>query len=150
MIRTILRLLPLLILIATCILLLQESPLLTLPLLEGSDIPGGTIIAWLFLITLPLSILLGIRYIRKPTSVVYRFYRRAFSLYTILGLGWGILTYLLSGNWSYTFSSEMIFKGSEAAFNMFLAYTVFTVLLSVLTFIIFLIHHLIIKLKQKP
>ena len=149
MIRTILRLIPLLFLIASCILLLQESPLLTLPLSEGADIPGGTVIAWLFLITLPLSILLGIRYIRKPTSKVYRFYRRAFSLYTLLGLGWGIISYLLSGNWSYIFSSKEVFKGSEAAFNMFMAYTAFVFLASLLTFIIFLVHHFFIKLKQK-
>ena len=150
MIRSIFRVLPLLILVTSFIILLQGSPILILPVFEGSDIPGGTVIAWLGLITLPLSILVGVRYIRKPISVVYRFYKRAFFIYTMLGLCWGLFAYLLSGNWAFTFSSEQAFKGSDAAFNMFLAYTVFTVILSLFTFVIFLIHHLIIKLKKKP
>jgi hypothetical protein len=149
MIRSILRMVPLLLLVFSLILILMESPLLTQPVAEGSQLPAGSLIAWLCLSMFPLSILVGIRYIRKPISVVYRFYNRAFILYTILGMGWGLLAYLLAGNWSFTFSSDGVFRGSDAAFDIFLAYTAFIVSFSLLTFIIFLVHRLIIHLKKQ-
>jgi len=150
MIRKTLRILPLLILIGSGILLLEGSPLLGRPLVAGSEIPLGTLIAWLCLSTLPLSMVAGIRYIRKPISAVYRFYKRAFSLFILLGLAWGLFSNFLAGNWNFVFSGEEAFRGSETAFTVFVAYTAFIVLGSLLTFIIFLIHHLSITLKQKP
>jgi hypothetical protein len=149
MIRSFLRILPLFLLLASGILLLKGSPLLTQPLSEGLAIPLGTLIAWLGMSMLPLSILLGIRYIRKPISLVYRKYNRLFRFLTVLGAAWGLVSFLLAGNWSLTFSSNEGFQGSDAAFDLFIGYTAFVSILSLLSFIIFLIHHLIITLKQK-
>lgn len=149
MIRSLLRILPLLLLIFSCILLLEGSHLLNQPLYEGSELPAGTFAAWLGISMLPLSILLGIRYVRKPISTAYRFYNRAFTAFTLLGALWGFVSYLLAGNWTYTFSGNGDFRGSEAAFNIFVGYSAILVVLSLLTFITFLIHHLIIKTKQK-
>lgn len=149
MIRIWLRILPLLMLIGSGILLLEGLPILTEPVIEGRGLPFGTLIAWVGISMLPLSILIGIRLIRKPTSQVYRFYKQAFIVYTMLGVAWGAASYLLAGNWTYTFSNSESFRGSERAFNIFLIYTAFVIGITLLTFVIFGIHHLIINQKHK-
>jgi uncharacterized membrane protein YesL len=97
----------------------------------------------------PLSILMGIRFIRNPTSEVYHFYKRVFFVFTLLGVAWGGISYLLAGNWTYTFSNDETFRGSERAFNIFLIYTAVVISMTLLTFLIFGIHHLIINQKRK-
>ena len=149
MIRTWLRILPLLLLIGSGILLLEGLPILTEPIIEGLGLPFGTLIAWVGISMFPFSILIGIRIIRKPTSQVYRFYNRAFWILTLLGLAWGGSSYLLAGNWNYTFSNAESFGGSERAFNIFLIYTSFVISITLLTFVILGIHHLIINQKHK-
>ncbi len=149
MIRTWLRILPLLLLIGSGILMLEGSPFLNEPLYKGSEFPIGTLVAWVGVIMLPLSILTGIRIIRKPISHVYRFYHRVFLSLSLLSISWGLVSYLLAGNWAYTFSSNSGFKGSEQAFTVFLYYTSILFSLTLLFLIIFGIHHLIIKNKKK-
>jgi predicted tellurium resistance membrane protein TerC len=149
MIRTWIRILPLLLLIGSSILLLEGLPILTEPVIEGYGLPFGTLITWVGIIMFPLSILMGIRKIRKPTSEVYHFYKRVFFVFTLLGVAWGGISYLLAGNWTYTFSNDETFKGSERAFNIFLIYTAVVISMTLLTFLIFGIHHLIINQKRK-
>lgn len=148
-IRTWLRILPLLLLIGSGILLLEGLPVLTEPVIEGMGLPFGTLIAWVGISMVPFSILIGIRLIRKPTSRVYRFYKGAFFVFSMLGVAWGGITYLLAGNWTYTFFNVETFEGSERAFNIFLGYTAFVISITLLTFAIFGIHHLIINQKHK-
>ena len=149
MIRTWLRILPLLLLIGSCILLLEGSPILTEPVIEGIGLPFGTLIAWVGITMFPFSILIGIRFIRKPTSQVYRFYKRVFFVFTLFGVAWGGISYLLAGNWTYTFSNDKGFRGSEQAFDIFLVYTAFIISITLLTFVIFGLHHLITNQKRK-
>jgi len=149
MIRIWLRILPLLLLIGSGILLLEGLPIMTEPVIEGMGLPFGTLIAWVGISMFPFSILIGIRLIRKPTSQVYNFYKRVFFVFTLLGVAWGGICYLLAGNWTYTFSNGETFRGSERAFNIFLIYTAFVISITLLTFVIFGIHHLIINQKHK-
>lgn len=141
--------LPLLLLAFGLILLLSGSHLLTLPVVEGFSFPVGNLAAWLCLSMFPLSIISGIRYIRKPISRVYRFYRQAFVLYALLGMLWGFVSFQLAGNWAFAFSDQGHFQGSDTAFRIFVSYTAIVGGFSLLTFIIFLIHHGIIHLKRK-
>ena len=149
MIRTWLRILPLLLLIASGILMLEGLPLLTEPLFKGSELLLGTLVAWVGIIMVPLSILIGIRIIRKPISSAYRFYHRVFLLLSLISLTWGLVSYLLAGNWAYTFVNSGGFKGSEQAFTVFLYFTAILISLTLLFLVIFGIHHLIIKNKKK-
>lgn len=149
MIRTWLRILPLLLLIGSGILMLEGLPVLTEPLFKGSGLLFGTFVAWVGMIMLPFSILIGIRIIRKPVSRVYRFYNLVFRLLSLLAIPWGLISYLLTGNWALSFSNSSGFKGSEQAFTIFLYYTGIITSLTLLFLIIFGIHHLIIKNKQK-
>jgi hypothetical protein len=149
MIRTWLRILPLLLLIGSGILMLEGLPLLNETLFKGSELLWGTLVAWVGIIMLPFSILMGIRIIRKPISRVYRFYHRVFLLLSLLSITWGLVSYLLAGNWAYTFVTSSGFKGSEPAYNLFLYFTTILISLTLLFLIIFGIHHLIIKYKKK-
>lgn len=149
MIRTWLRLLPLLLLIACGIVMLEGLPILTETVREGSGLPFGTLIAWLGICMLPFSILMGIRIIRKPISFAHRFYRRVFCLISLFSLFWGLVSYLLAGNWAFTFTSSTGFKGGEKAYTVFLYYTAILISLSLLFLISLIIHQLILKLKKK-
>ncbi len=149
MIRIWIRIIPLLLLIASAILLLEGLPILTEPVIEGYGLPFGTLIAWVGISMFPLSILMGIRFIRKPVSAVYLFYKRVFFVFTLLGVAWGGISFLLAGNWTYTFSNDEGFRGSEQAFDLFLTYTAVVISMTLLTFVIFGIHHLIINQKRK-
>jgi uncharacterized BrkB/YihY/UPF0761 family membrane protein len=80
---------------------------------------------------------------------MHRLFRRIFTLFTLLGMVWGLISYLLAGNWSYTFSSEMTFLGSDTAFKIFLIYTICIISIPLLTFTVFLIHHFLFKKTLK-
>ncbi len=149
MIRTWLRILPLLLLIGSAILLLEGLPLLNEPLFNGSELRFGALVVWVGIIMLPFSILIGIRIIRKPISSAYRFYHRVFLLLSLLSISWGLVSYLLAGNWAYTFVNSGGLKGSEQAFTVFIYFTGILISLTLLFLIIFGIHHLIIKNKKK-
>ncbi len=149
MIRTWLRILPLLLLIGSAILMLEGLALLNETLFKGSELLWGTLVVWVGIIMLPFSILMGIRIIRKPISSAYRFYHRVFLLLSLLSVTWGLVSFLLAGNWAYTFAISSGFKGREQAFNLFLYFTAILISLTLLFLIIFGIHHLIIKNKKK-
>ena len=149
MIRTWLSILPLLLLIGSCILLLEGLPILTEPVIKGFRLLFETFVAWVGITMLPFSILIGIRLIHKPISLVYRFYHRAYWMLTLLASLWGLVSYLLAGNWAYTFSNSDGFRGSEQAFSVFIYYTALVISLTLLLLIIFGIHHLIIQKKKK-
>ena len=149
MFRPWLKVLPLLLLIGSSILLLEGSPILTQAVREGGGLPFGTLVAWVGIIMVPCSILLGIRLIRKPISPVYRFYNRAFLGLTLFSSLWGGVSYLLAGNWAFTFSESEKFRGSEQAGSVFMYYTGILISLTLLLFLAFGIHHLYIQIKKK-
>lgn len=149
MLRTWFRLLPLLLLIGSGILMLEGLPILTESVVEGSGLPFGTLISWLGISMFPLSILLAFRILRKPISSVYRFYHRTFRLLSLFALSWGLVSYLLAGNWAFIFSEHAGFQGSENAFKIFIYYTGILISLPLLFLLSFGIHHLILKMKKK-
>jgi hypothetical protein len=142
------RLLPLLLFLASLLLILSGSPILVKPLMSEFEIPMGTLISWLCIAMLPLSIIMGIRLIRKPTSKVYRFYKRVFLFFFLLGGSWGLLSYYLAGNWAFTFSDTGVFRGSEKAFQSIVTYTFTLISLILLFLVIFGINHFIISKRH--
>jgi len=147
--RRLFRLVPLLIFLACLFLIATGSPLLVEPILNDPELPMGTLISWTCIAMLPLSIIMSIRLIRKPTSKAYRFYKRVFIGFFLLGASWGLLSYFLAGNWAFTFSDTGVFRGSEEAFQLIVKYTFTLISLTLLFLIIFGIHHFIISKKPK-
>ncbi len=146
--RRLFRLLPLLLFLACLLLILTGSPLLVKPVMNELEIPFGTLISWVGIAMLPLSVIMGIRLIRKPTSLAYRFYKRVFICLFLFSAAWGLISYYLAGNWAFTYSDTGVFRGSEKAFQLIVKYTFTLISLNLLFLLIFGIHHLIISKKH--
>lgn len=147
--RRLFRLLPLFLFIACLLLIVTESPILVKPLMNELEFPVGTLISWLCIALLPISIIMSIRLIRRPTSKAYRFYKRVYIVFFLLGASWGLFSYYLLGNWAFTYSNTGVFRGSEEAFHLIATYTFTLISLTLLFLIIFGIHHYIISKKHK-
>lgn len=141
------RILPLLFLGTCLFLLVSGSPVLLRPILAGSEFPCGTLIAWVGLASLPLSMLLNIRPLREASSRIYKVYKMVLMGFTLLSLCWGIVSYLLAGNWMFSFGDSEKFQGSPEAFFIFILYTAILVSLSLLILLIHGIHQLIHRTK---
>jgi hypothetical protein len=141
------RVIPLL-LLGTCLfLLVSGSSFLLKPIIAGADFPGGTLISWVGLVSLPLSMLLNIRDFRLASIRKYKAYRIVLIGLTLLALSWGIISYLLAGNWMFSFGDSEKFQGSPEAFSFFTYYTAILVSLSLLILLIHGIHQLILRTK---
>lgn len=147
--RRLFRLLPLFLFLACLLLILTGSPILLKPLMNDLDFPIGTLISWVGIAMLPLSIIMGVRLIRKPTSLAYRFYKRVYIFFFLLSAAWGLISYYLVGNWAFTYSDTGVFRGSEKAFQLIVTFTFTLISLNLLLLLIFGIHHFIISKRHK-
>jgi hypothetical protein len=115
--------LSLLVLIAVAFLFITGAAVLTAPLFGSSQVPAGTPITWAGLVALPLTLRLGIRPLDRPTEP-FRTYRVLLNGILLLALAWGLVSYALAGNWSFSFSGAAAgFRGSPAASVYFWYYT---------------------------
>ena len=101
------------------ILLVNGSSILTLPLSNKKSIPLGTIITWVGMISLPLTVYWGVKELRKPSSKLNRILSGILKTVIILGILWVPISYLLAGNLSFSFSEKESFQGGQAAMKWF-------------------------------
>ena len=73
--------------------LLTGSPLLTLPVVKGSNLPWGNLMTWALFILFPLNFLM-VRKSRQLHAVPQRFYNSSVILSLFMGLLW-LPTFLL-------------------------------------------------------
>ena len=92
--------LPLLIL-ATFYILFFQSHLLGISLSEKYSFPFGTIVSWtlLFLFSFFIYTIMPL----KRENVFDRILKGILLFNLILGAGWGILSFVLAGNWNFVF-----------------------------------------------
>jgi hypothetical protein len=104
----------------TCVfLLVSGSPLLGVGFICKS-FPSGTLITWIGLVALPMALYTGFHGLRNPETRIDRFFRKVLLVILILAGSWGILAFLLSGNWAFTFDSSATgFSGSGKASWLF-------------------------------
>lgn len=98
------------------------SPILTMPVVEGGDLPWGNVMTATMFILFPLNFLI-IRSTRKVHPVPLKIFRICVIASLVLGVLWIPVTYLLSGNWSASFNEE------NAASEFWWAYTYATPIL---------------------
>jgi hypothetical protein len=101
--------------LSVIILLVTGSPLLTIAFDSDSKIPSGTLITWIGMISLPLTIYWGIEELRKPSSKLNRFLSGFLKFIIVLGILWVPISYLLAGNLSFSFSEKETFQGGQYA-----------------------------------
>ena len=105
--------------LSVIILLVTGSSLLTIALDRDKSIPLGTLITWIGMISLPLTIYWGIKELRKPLSKLNRMLSGCLKISIILGVLWVPISYYLAGNLSFTFSEKDTFQGGQDAMKWF-------------------------------
>ena len=133
--------------LATIILLVTGSSLLTMALDSHKTIPFGTLITWAGMISLPLTIYWGVKELRKPSRKVNRILSGFLKIIIVLGILWVPISYLLAGNLSFSFSEKETFQGGQAAMQWFWRLSYGIGLGAILTLIIYWISLLFIKKK---
>ncbi len=109
--------------ITASILLITGSSLMTLSLSQEANIPLGTFITWLGMISLPLSLYFGIGRLREPVSTTYKYL--SYFLKGLIGLGvlWVPICFLLAGNIAFNFTEKAEFQGGQTAMRIFWYYS---------------------------
>lgn len=109
----------LLVMSITIFLLVTGSSVLTMALDKENTIPLGTFITWIGIISLPMSIFLGIKGLRRPTSSFINMLSNLLKLMLILAFLWLPICYFLAGNISFSFSEKETFQGGQTAMKWF-------------------------------
>jgi len=105
--------------LSVIILLAAGSSLLTIALDKDESIPVGTLMTWMGMISLPLTIYWGIKELRKPSSKLNSILSGLLKIIITLGILWVPLSYLLAGNLSFSFSEKETFQGRQDAMKWF-------------------------------
>ena len=105
--------------VSSLVLLITGSSLLTLNLNPEGNLPLGTFITWAGMIALPFTIYWGNKKLRKPIHKVDKILSTLLLALLILGWLWAPISYVLAGNWSFTFSEREAFQGGQTAMQWF-------------------------------
>jgi hypothetical protein len=117
--RKILLVLSLLVFLTALVLLVTGSPILTRAMSEKHGIPWGTLITWLGMIALPVSIFLGTKPLRSPETKRYKLLSVILKASIFLAFLWVPVSYILAGNLSFSFSEKVTFQGGQLAMRWF-------------------------------
>jgi hypothetical protein len=126
-----------LVLIICLILLATGSPILGTPLVQETAFPSGTLISWVGIIALTITIYLVFILLSHPANPGGNIFRFAFKSIATLALPWGLIGKLLAGNWAFTFQNHDEFRGSIEASRVFWIYTASLVFFPVLLILVF-------------
>ena len=107
------------IMLFTIVLLATGSSILTIALDKHDSIPLGTFITWAGIISLPLTIYLGVKEFRKPSRTFNKYLANILKFMLVLAILWVPICYLLSGNISFSFSEKETFQGGQLAMKWF-------------------------------
>lgn len=103
----------------TIFLLITGSSVLTIGLGPSNSVPLGNIITWAGMISLPLSIYLGVRNLRRPSGILNTSLAGLLKIILAMAILWFPLSYMLAGNLSFSFSEKETFQGSQKAMRWF-------------------------------
>ncbi len=134
--------------LSVIILLAAGSSLLTIALDKDESIPVGTLMTWMGMISLPLTIYWGIKELRKPSSKLNSILSGLLKIIITLGILWVPLSYLLAGNLSFSFSEKETFQGGQDAMKWFWRLSYGNGIGAILTITIYWISLLFIKDKK--
>lgn len=110
--------------------------------LSPFGIPWGNLIAWTGLIAFPAAQILGLYHLRnrREDPRIGIFHIAAWGA-LVLSIFWGVLSYGLSGNWSFVFSQNATgFIGSPEAAAFFLYISMAAGLLPLVILLLYLIY----------
>ena len=105
--------------LSVIMLLVTGSSLLTMALDSKGTIPLGSLITWVGMISLPLSVYWGVKELRKPSGKLSRFLSGVLKVIIALGILWLPISYILAGNLSFSFTQKETFQGGQDAMRWF-------------------------------
>ncbi len=127
----------LIIMVIAVILLTSGSSLLTIPVLNEIEMPLGTLISWIGMISLPAAIYYGNKNIYDPKSPGLKRYRNVVIILIAMSILWGFVCYLLADNWAFIFKQQSQFRGSASASIYFWIYTFMIALLPIVFLLVY-------------
>jgi hypothetical protein len=119
----------------TIILLVTGSSILLISVDEKGNLPIGNLITWAGMIALPCAIYYGIDSFNSPQGKWQHFLSKLLKTIIILAILWVPVSFLLSGNLSFTFSQKPDFQGGQLAMKIFWIYS-YSVTIGALSIII--------------
>ncbi len=118
------------VLLALVYLVAFQPELLTLSINKQNTIPAGTIISWLFILVFVLIFFFNTSF--KTGNLFERLLRNILIADVSLALFWGVISFFLAGNWTFTFDQQN-------RFYVWIGITVLILILPVLVLVIRLI-----------
>lgn len=91
----------------TCVILFVKPEWLLIPIFDNSSFPLGTIFSWLALILFSMVMHLFIS--SKHDNPAERCFKMLAKLCLVMALFWGVVSFLLSGNWAFNFKNATNF-----------------------------------------
>lgn len=141
---------PIIILVSSLFLVVTGSPILNKPFIKDSTLPLGTLISWIGIIALTLTIYCIFNKIHRSNSKNHKILRYVFKGIISLASIWGFIGFLFANNWALTFQNHDKFRGSIDASLFFWIYTATLVLFPILLIIILLLISMAKKLMKRP
>ncbi len=129
-----------------CLFLLASSPaLLDRPMIKKPFVPWGTPIAWATLILFPgLFWLVAKRLGLMPIqSWAARLFFLLVGVALLIGLSWGIVSYLLADNWSFDFTDD------EERYEWWGRYSTLPILLPLVAVAVVALRRLVLAVRER-
>lgn len=145
--RTLIFMSSLIVFISTFYLLFIGSNVLTKPLIVAIDMPAGTVISWLGIISFQIINYLILN--KKSKIKAINFYKIILKGGLLLAFFWGFTGRLLAGNWAFNFSNENVIVGSEKAASIFWSFSFLLFIFPITVIIVYALHSLILFVKKK-
>jgi hypothetical protein len=139
----------LLILITCLFLIVKGSAVLNMPVIKGTAFPVGTIVSWIGLIALAVTLFSIFNKICNSLGPGARILRYVYLGFTILAALWGFIGFFLAGNWAFTFHNHDDIRGSIEASEVFMYFTASLVLFPVILIITTGLVSLLLKLVRR-
>lgn len=105
-------------LIAT-FLLISSPTVLLYNLASSYNFPAGTLITWFGFMGLSLSVYLSVANLRNPKNRFNKLLSYQIKTTIVIAALWVLISYLLAGNLSFTFTDKVEFQGGQLAMKIF-------------------------------
>lgn len=130
-------------------LLVTGSSLLTVLLIDELQLPLGTITTWLGFIGLSSSVYLGVKNLRSPRNWMEKLLSQQLKAALTTSILWILISYLLAGNLTFTFSESRTFQGGQTAMKIFWILNYAIVIIPILTLFSYFILRNLKSLNKK-
>lgn len=114
-------------------LLVSGSRLLTVLLIDKPQLPLGTISTWFGFIGLSSSIYLGVKNLRSPQNWMEKLLSQQLKASLTLSVLWILISFILAGNLTFSFSESTTFQGGQSAMKIFWILNYAIVIIPILT-----------------